>query len=229
MPFYRYKQDATPIFRRWRCPDCTQMFKWKTSDELPDRCPLCNSWLLADEPPQEIWVPEAPAIRKGDYAKSWDQTANAMVAASEQRAEDAADQLRDAYAKAEKLDPHQGNPELLAHLQKGELDELKSGLKLTNMKEPNEMREGDSAVIGGPASAAANRLTMGASRPGFQNLGGGMPAAPGIAPQRVGAPVHGQLNGHQGWVDGTPASANPVHQQRAAAMTAAGQLGAYKG
>lgn len=212
----------------YRCPDCGGTFRHlhhPSDDPPPDRCALCHSWMSDQEPPEEVFVPQAPLIRENTYAKSVDQVYRQTEADSIGRAEEAGDMLEAAYRAQHIDDEHSG---LVRVEQKNEIAKLKSELKITNMRDPSEMREGDTAGIM-PASDAAKRLTNGPAVPGFQQLQGGVPNyAPGAGSTRAGSSTHAAINGHQGWVDGTPASPNPVHSQRAAAMIARGNLGSYK-
>lgn len=157
----------------YRCPDCQQTFRHlhhPSDAPPPDRCPLCGAWGWADEPPQ-VFVPEAPGIRKSTYAKSFDMTARNIEDASIQRADEAADQLRDHYAAERKANPHQGNEALLDKMERDQIAEMRSGLKVTNMRDPTEMREGDRSVI---APGPSPQQMPGA---GFQVPGGFQMAA----------------------------------------------------
>lgn len=206
-------------FAHYRCPDCSGVFKYMhhpSDAPPPDRCPLCHSWMNLEEPPSEEFVPKSPGIRKSAYAKSVDQSYRAMEDSSAQRAEDAADQLRDAYARQERESPHDGDRAILTDMERNQIDELKSGLKITNMRSPSEMREGDSAVIQPSAEAAAERLSIGPSKPMFQTFEGPPPNhAPGIGPPNPGDMARQAITGS--------------HGSRAAAMIRAGNLGSYSG
>ncbi len=207
-------------YRYWRCPDCGGTFKdlqVLTDDPPPDRCSLCHAWMNLDEPPEETFVPQAPGIKKSVFAQSVEQSYRAMEEASVHRAEDAADQLRDAYRAEDRNSPHEGDRAILDDFQKNQIAELKSGLKITNMREPSEMRPGDSAVIGPSAEAAKQRLSVGPSAPGFQMLEGGRPSnfAPGVGPSNAGDAIRQMVGGS--------------HGSRAAQMIQAGQMApAYK-
>lgn len=185
---YQYTEgvNAGRLHRqKYRCPDCSGLFThtYRSDDPaFPERCPLCNSWVSEDEPPAEVFEAPAPMIKKNTFGKSEEQTYRAVSEASVARANDAADQLADRYAREDRENPFEGNEAILKDFQKNQIDELRSGLKITNMKTASEMREGDSAVVGS-ASAAAQNLTVGASKPGFQNFGAGNapPVTPGNA------------------------------------------------
>jgi hypothetical protein len=185
-----------------------------SDDPPPDRCPLCGAW-VSEAPP--VFVPLAPGIRQSAFAKSWDQTARAVEASSIQRADDAGDML-DRQLREAGVDEDSRRREIF---------ELKSGLKVTNLRDPSEMREGDTSAIM-PSSQAAARLSIGPSHPGFQQLAGGVPNhTPGIGPAHSGAATHAVMNGHRGWENGTPSVANPEHQARAAQMIRAGEMGRH--
>lgn len=206
-------------YRHWRCPDCGGTFKdlqVLSDDPPPDRCSLCHAWMNLDAPPEETFVPQAPGIRKSAFAQSVDQSYRAMEEASVQRAEDAADQLRDAYRAEDRNSPHEGDRAVLDDFQKNQIAELKSGLRITNMREPSEMRTGDSAVIAPDVEAAKRRLSVGPSAPAFQMLEGGRPSnfAPGVGPANMGDTMRQMVGGS--------------HGQRAAQMIQAGQLASYK-
>lgn len=202
-------------FIHFRCPDCGGTFRHlqhPLDAPPPDRCPLCHSWVSADEPPEEVFVPAAPAIRKSAYAKAIDQQYRAEEAASALRSEEAADQLERAYRDEDRASPIEGDPAIVNELRKHQIDELKSGLKVTNMRDPTEMRAGDVAAVPAGATEAAARLSNGIARPGFQVMAGGaLPNhAPGIGPANAGNVA----------LDGLRAA----HSTRAAGMIRAGQL-----
>jgi hypothetical protein len=59
-------------FVHYQCPDCRGTFKHlhhPSDAPPPDRCPLCGSWVSDAEPPQEVFVPQAPAVH-GASAKA---------------------------------------------------------------------------------------------------------------------------------------------------------------
>lgn len=206
-------------YRNWRCPDCGGTFRdlqVLSDDPPPDRCALCGSWMSLDRPPEETFVPQGPGIRKSAYAQSVDQSYRAMEAASASRAEDAADQLRSTYRADDRTNPHEGDRALLDDFQKNQIAELKSGIKITNMKDPSEMRAGDTAVIQPSTEAARARLSIGPSTPGFQQFSGPPTNhAPGVGPSNAGDTIRQAVGGS--------------HGQRAAQMINAGMLApAYK-
>ncbi len=205
-------------FVSYQCPDCGGVFEHlhhPSDAPPPDRCPLCQSWVSSSEPPQEIFVPKAPGIRKNAYVKSVDESYRQMEAASIARSEDAADLLRDAYRDDMRAAP-EGERAILDDLQKAQVDEMKSGLKITNMRDPSEMREGDSAMITPSADAAKARLTVGASAPGFQNYESRPPDhAPGVGPSNAG--------------NAAQKMTNTWHSQNAASVIRAGTMGVHKG
>lgn len=216
----------------YKCPDCGGTFRFlhHPSDcEPPDRCELCGAWMSDDAPPVEAFVPQAPLIKKSAYAKSVDQTYRAMEESSAQRAEVAAGMLEDQYRADDRAAPHQGDPALLDDFRRDQVAKMKSELKITDMRDPSQMREGDTAVTSAhaaAASAAAARLSIGPNKPQFQNLSGGVPnVAPGIGP--AASQAHTAMTGHSGWQDGTPPVINSQHQARAAALVRAGEIGRH--
>lgn len=183
------------FYRHYACPDCGGTFKHMhvlSDDPPPDRCPLCGSWVSEAPPP--VFVPQAPGIAKSAMSKSIDQTYNGIMDASIQRAEEAGamldDQLRAAGVDDETRRYH--------------VAEAVSQTKITNLREPSEMREGDTAYIGPSSAAAAERLSIGASKPGFQAFGGA-PRGSGANAQMV-------------------SQATADHNARATAMIAAGRM-----
>lgn len=204
-------------FKHWKCPDCGGVFsdlQVRSDDPPPDRCKLCGSWMNLDAPPQEAFVPQAPGIRKSAYAASVDQSYRAMEETSAQRAEEAAGMLEDAYRAEDRESPFESDPTILKELQKHQVDEVRSTLKVTNMQDPSSMRPGDNAVVGGNAGAAAARLSMGGNIPGprFANDAGAVPM-----------PAAGSGN-NANFVSGFTRD----HHQRAVGMIRAGELGRAK-
>jgi hypothetical protein len=195
-------------FVNYRCPDCEGEFRWfhhPSDAPPPDRCQLCGSWMSDEEPFEEIFVPQSPGIRKSAYAKSVDQTYRAMEAQSIGRADAAADQLADTYRSQPHDEEFSG---LVKVSQQEQIAQLKSDLKITNMKDPSEMREGDTAVVGPSATAAAQNLTTNTSKPGFVQYGEGVPAVmPGNA--------------------AVVSNITRDHTPRAMQMIKAGQMGKY--
>jgi len=178
----------------YRCPECSGKFRWlhhPSDAPPPDRCPLCHAWVSEDEPPEQIFVPKAPMIKKSLMAKSWDQTARAIEEASIQRAKMVADEF--------------GVPE----------SEV-SHMKITNMREPNEMREGDTAVISSPIPQGQTRQSGALPSAAFQGM---VPSIPGYSPGTGGSP---EMTGIMSRVR----SHHPIAQR---ALTAAGTMGVYRG
>jgi hypothetical protein len=206
-------------YRYFRCPDCGGTFKdlqVLSDDPPPNRCALCHAWMNMDLPPEEAFVPLAPGIKKSAYAQAVDQTHRATEKASIERSEEAAGLLADAYRAQNRANPQEGDRAILDDFEKNQIAELKSGLKITNMKDPSEMRPGDTAVIGPSADAAAQRLSIGPSAPGFQTFAGPPPNyAPGVGPAHAG--------------EGARQMTNQWHAANAGAVVRAGQLApAYK-
>lgn len=181
----------------YRCPECAGKFSWSRDAEPPARCPLCNAWVSEDEP--EEFVPKAPAIHKSVYAKSIDQTYRQMEAASIERADEAESILSSEYA-AQPRDEFDG---LVKATQREELQKLKSEIKMTNMKDPSQMRAGDTAQIAAPASVPASMT--GAS---YQ-------------------PPPGGFSGSGAEFAKTISRLTSNHTPRAVSMIRAGQMGKY--
>ena len=199
-------------YKAYRCPDCGNTFRHlhllSDLSDYPDRCPVCKSWVSEDEPPEAIFTPQAPGIRKSAYTKAVDQTYRVMEAQSIERAEEAADMLHQAYRDEDRNNPLQGDPAVLRDLQKHQIDEVKSGLKITNMKDPSQMREGESAAISSPA----NPVT---ARAGFQQLGGPPPNyAPGVGAVNMSNMIRNFTSNHSA---------------RATGMVRAGNIGTDRG
>lgn len=195
---------------RYRCPECVGEFKFPFGEEPPDRCPLCNAWVSEAEPPE--FTPKAPAIRKSAYAKSIDQVYRATEAASIERANEAAGVLESAYAAQPRDAESTG---LLAETQRKEITELRSDLKMTNMKDPSQTREGENSWIPPRMADGNSPVTRGAA---FQMTGGGVPdVMPGVGGGRANVDA---LRAPGGGFAG--------HTNRAPAMIRAGTLGSYR-
>lgn len=179
----------------------------------PDRCPLCGSWVSADAPPEPAFMPQAPGIKKSLYAQSVDMTYREMERQSEARAEEAAARLADEYARQPK---DEFSTPLLAETQKEMLAQIRSETKITDMKDPSEMREGDTAVkMPASVAAATANLQYGGSKPGFQDMSGGVPNyQPGV----VG-------NGPR---DNALSGIRTAHSNMASAVIRQGNMGTYK-
>jgi hypothetical protein len=192
-------------FQHYRCPECAGVFRHThlllDKSDPPDRCPLCQAWVNEDEPPDEAFVPQAPRIKKSPYVKSVDQTYRNMEEASILRADEAAGILESTYA-AQPKDEHDS---LVRATQLEEIALLKSELKITNMRDPSEMREGDTAHIPKPASPA---IPTGAS---FQPYAGSVSGA-AVSPMAS-----------------TIKSFTANHTPRAMAMIRAGNMGTDRG
>lgn len=164
-------------YQSYRCPDCQGLFRHMHHPDdspPPDRCPLCGAWVSEDAPPEPAFIPQAPGIRKSAYARSVDQTYRAMEQSSIERADDAAALLEAEYARQPK--DEMADYGLLKVMHKEQAAELKSSLKITDMKDPSQMRAGDNAVIGG---SSAPNMVNGA---GFRSLAGPVPGSGTNAP-----------------------------------------------
>lgn len=126
MPKYAYTdaaRQARPRHQHYHCSACGRVFKFfhaNSDSPPPDCCQLCGAFL--DDEADPVFVPNAPLIRKNLLVKSEHQLYRQMEAASIARAEEAAE---------------------VAGVDKKEM----SHLKITNMREAGEMREGDTAAI----------------------------------------------------------------------------------
>ncbi|HEV2225093.1 MAG TPA: hypothetical protein VGR84_19025 [Candidatus Acidoferrales bacterium] len=139
------------VFRHYRCPDCGGTFRHfhrLRDDPPPDFCewdPKLNGGregcgVLLNDDLAPVFVPQAPGIRKSPYVKSVDQVYRNMETSSIDRAREAADMA-------------------------GVSESAMSHLKITNMKDPSSVREGESSAIlpplpQNPIGAGFNPLTM---------------------------------------------------------------------
>lgn len=78
--------------KNYRCPDCSGVFRhvyFRSDEECPDRCPLCNSWMNLDsEPPDTVFVAEAPYVRtSSESAKAVDDVYHGLEDGSKLRAQ----------------------------------------------------------------------------------------------------------------------------------------------
>jgi hypothetical protein len=189
---------------RYRCPECGEIFKYPadTPEEAPDRCQVCDAWMSDQEPTE--FVPKAPAIKKSPYVKAVDRSYRETERQSIERADEAASLLEDEYRRQPK--DEYSDSALTAEFQKSQLDDMRSGLKITNMREPTEMREGDTAAI--MPKISPNSPVQGA---GFQTFNG---------------PVSG---GGSGEMSGFIKNFTSVHTPRAAGMIRRGNIGTDRG
>lgn len=196
----------------FRCPECGGTFPdlVKPHDQTTwaDRCKLCKAWMSSDEPPAQVAVPTAPRIRKNNRVKAVDQTYRQMEEQSIRRANDAASMLEGAYAEAGKADPIEGNPALVQDFQKSQIADMRSSLKVTDMKDPESLRPGDSSYI------PQGRVLPSAALPGanFGNLPRDYAAGEGVSPE-LGAVMSQIRSGHS---------------QAARSVMAAGNMGVHK-
>ncbi len=199
-------------YQSYRCPECGGVFRHfhhPSDSPPPDRCPLCKAWVSDDEPAEPAFLPQAPGIRKSAYVKSVDQTYRNMEAASIERAEEAAGILETAYAKQPRDEEFSG---LVEVTQREQIAKLKSDLKLTDMKDPSEMRPGDVAAIM-PPMKSDSPVAKGA---GFQTFAGPAPDhLPGVG------------GGRQALESVRTATAGS-HSSNAARLIQAGNMGTYR-
>jgi hypothetical protein len=77
-------------YQPYRCPDCAEIFRHlhllADLSDLPDRCPLCGAWVSDDEPPETVFVPQAPAVRSA-LSQSVDDVYRGMEEGSQFRTE----------------------------------------------------------------------------------------------------------------------------------------------
>lgn len=189
-------------FFGYRCPECGGKFKWNRNEEPPERCPLCQAWVSEDEPAE--FAPKAPAIHKSPYVKAVDLIYRETERQSIDRANEAASLLEDEYRRQ----PNDEHSALTAEFQKSQLDDMRSGLKITNMREPTEMREGDTAAIM-PKTSPNSPVVQGA---GFQTYNGAVSGG-----------------GGSGDMANFVKSFTADHTPRAVGMIRAGNMGRYRG
>jgi hypothetical protein len=205
--------DRVSQTKTWECPDCEGRFTHfhiPPSAPPPDRCPLCGAWMSSETPPDEVFVPQAPLIRTG-YARAVDQAYRVTEEASIQRADEARGALEDAYRAGEKESPAQEDRVIVEEFQRDQARELHSTTKITNMKDPSQMREGDIAYIP-------------------QHIPKGEPWRSSALP---GAQFQGAPGGQGGWTPGSGGSPElqyairgltGAHPNTAPAMAASGRM-----
>lgn len=208
------------VYRYYRCRGCGSTFRYlhhpnPEEDPFDGDCPVCNVDTGADPTFHAV----APGIRKSPLVKSVDQTYNAMMEASVQRSKEAESLAWDA-AHASGMTDQQIRDTRIADM---------SGIKITNMRDPSEMREGDTAAITPSAPTPVVQSMKNLAQQG----GGG-----GFNPITInGAAVPGQVLAQNAHSDGiSPHAGRDVlratgmsHRERAFRMQQAGQLGSYKG
>jgi len=208
------------VYRYYRCRDCGSTFRYlhhpnPEEDPFDGECPVCNAAAGADL----TFMAVAPGIRKNPYVKSADQTYRAMEEASIQRSKDAESMAWDA-AHASGMTDTQIRDTRIADM---------SSIKITNMRDPSEMREGDVAAI---TPSAPSPVVQSMKALAAQGGGGG------FNPLVInGAAVPGQVLAQSAHNDGISPRAgenirrsiNIGHNERAFQMQQAGQIGSYKG
>ena len=150
--------------QHYHCSACGKVFRYfhVRSDDLPECCQLCGAVMDENAPP--VFVPKAPGIRKNLLVASERKLYRQMEEASIQRAREAASVA--------------GVPDAeMAHL------------KITNMREAGEMREGDTAAIMPPAPAnqVAQLMTQ---HPNVGGFGGAANASSALGRADAGAATH---------------------------------------
>jgi hypothetical protein len=170
MPRYAYTdaaKQARPRHQHYHCSACGGIFKFfhaHSESSPPDCCQLCGAYL--DEEAAPVFVPNAPGIRKNLMVRSEHQLYRQMEASSIQRAEEAAD---------------------VAGVSKNEM----SHLKITNMREAGEMREGDTAAIMPPSNLVGQVMQQHPNMTGFNTQQPGSQYALGHAD--AGAATHSRI------------------------------------
>lgn len=187
MPRYAYTDAAKlarPRHQHYHCSACGGIFKFfhaHSESPAPDCCQLCGAFL--DDEVEPVFVPGTPAIRKNNLVKSEHQLYRQMEAASIQRAEEAAD---------------------VAGVSKAEM----SHLKITNMREASEMREGDTAAIMPSTNLVGQVMAQHPNITGFNTQQPGSQYALGTPDS--GAATHSKIM--------------PLHGQTAARLVNAGRM-----
>lgn len=187
MPRYAYTdaaRQARPPHRHYHCSACGGIFKFfhpHPDSPPPDCCQLCGAILDAEAEP--VFVPRAPGIRKNLMVKSEHQLYRQMEASSIKRAEEAAD---------------------VAGVPKAEM----SHLKITNLREAGEMREGDVAAITPATNLVGQVMQQHPNVTGFNQAAGSQYA--------LGRPDAGAST-HSGLI-------MPNHAQTAARLVGAGRM-----
>jgi hypothetical protein len=130
-------------FQHYHCSACNGIFKFfhaLSDSPPPDCCQLCGAVL--DDNAAPAFVPKAPGIRKSALVASEHKLYRQMEASSIQRAKEAASVA-------------------------GVPDAEMSHIKITNMREAGEMREGDTAAIMPPGNAVAQVMQQHPNMVGF--------------------------------------------------------------
>lgn len=130
-------------FQHYHCSACNGIFKFfhaLTDSPPPDCCQICGAVLDDSAPP--VFVPKAPGIRKSLLVVSENKLYRQMEASSIQRAKEAAD---------------------VAGVSEAEM----SHIKITNMREAGEMREGDTAAIMPATNTVAQVMQQHPNMTGF--------------------------------------------------------------
>jgi len=188
--------------KHYHCSACGGIFKFLhvLSDEPPPSCcQLCGA--VMDEATVPVFVPQAPGIRKSLLVESENKLYRRMEESSIQRAKEAAS---------------------VANVPESAM----SHLKITNMREMGEMREGDVAAITPSTSTQAIPITPGATNGGYNPL-----------PGPDGQPIFGHEFAQAVTTGDAPRAGEqtrvgailPKHGDRAWRMTVAGQMNRYQG
>lgn len=172
-------------FQHYHCSACNGVFKFfhaLSDSPPPDCCQICGAVL--DEEAVPAFVPKAPGIRKSLLVASENKLYRQMEASSIQRAKEAA-------AAA------------------GVSEKEMSHIKITNMREAGEMREGDTAAIMPAANPVAQVMQQHPGMTGFNTQQPGSQYA--LGRPDAGAATHS-------------ATIMPNHSKVAARLISAGQM-----
>ena len=208
------------VYRYYRCPDCGSKFRYlhhpnPEEDPFDGECPICNSGGA-----EITFFPTAPGIRKSPLVKSVDQTYRGMEEASIQRAKEAESIAWDA-ARASGMTDTQIRDTKITDM---------SNIKITNMRDPSEMREGDTASIGPPpTSPVVHSLKNMAAQGGGGGFNPLVTAGGNVIPGQVLAQnAHADgIQPHAG--EFIRQATNMSHNERAWKMQKAGEMGSYSG
>jgi hypothetical protein len=188
MPRFSYTAAASAAksrYQHYHCSACDGIFKFfhaSSDSPPPDCCQLCGAVL--DEEAEPVFVPKAPGIRKNLIVMSENKVYRQMEASSIQRAKEAAD---------------------VAGVSEAEM----SHIKITNMREAGEMREGDTAAIMPATNTVAQVMQQHPNMTGFNTQQPGSQYALG----RPDAGAHALTN-----------IVKPNHAAVAGRLTANGQI-----
>lgn len=191
-------------FQHYHCSACGKVFRFchvLLDEPPPAACQLCGA--LMDDEAVPIFVPQAPGIRKSLLVESERKLYRQMEESSIRRAEEAASMA-------------------------GVPTAAMSHLKLTNMRELGEMREGDTAAIMPTTSTAAIPMVAPTE---FHGQGGFNPLV-----DQQGHAMTGEIFARAVPTGDAPRKGDETrtqvltnHRDRAWRMTTAGQMNTHPG